>query len=79
MVIPHNGHFTCAFNNQIFKKITGVLTAKARKIPINKKNFILKSIIVLNKLSKSHVPIKEEIDNIANNKNSDPDNVYKNK
>jgi len=71
MVIPDNGDFTCAFNNQIFKKIIGVLTAKARKIPINKNFLKLKSIIVLNKLSKSHDPIKEDIDNIANNKNSE--------
>jgi outer membrane lipoprotein-sorting protein len=29
MILPANGDSTWAFNNQVFKKITGVLIAKA--------------------------------------------------
>jgi len=32
-ILPPKGDSTCAFNNQIFKKIVGVFTAKAIKIP----------------------------------------------
>jgi hypothetical protein len=35
--------------------------------------------LALNKASKSVVPIKEDIVNIANNKNREQNNVYKNK
>jgi len=63
----------------LFKKITGVLTAKARNIPINKYICILLVIFDLYKASKSVVPIKEYIVKIANNKNKEPNNVYKNK
>jgi hypothetical protein len=35
IILPPNGDSTCAFNNQLFKNITGVFTANAIKIPIN--------------------------------------------
>ena len=36
IILPPSGDSTWAFNNQVFKNIVGVLTAKAIKIPINK-------------------------------------------
>ena len=32
-ILPPNGDSTCAFNNQVFKNITGVFTANAINIP----------------------------------------------
>ena len=36
MILPDKGDSTWAFSSQLFKKITGVLTAKAKKIKQNK-------------------------------------------
>jgi len=32
-ILPPKGDSTCAFNNHVFKNITGVFTAKAINIP----------------------------------------------
>jgi hypothetical protein len=37
-ILPPKGDSTWAFKSQVFKKIVGVLTAKAINIPINKNN-----------------------------------------
>ena len=36
IILPLNGDSTWAFNNQLFKNITGVFTANDINIPINK-------------------------------------------
>jgi hypothetical protein len=38
IILPLNGDSTWAFNNQVFKNMIGVLTAKAIAIPKNKNN-----------------------------------------
>jgi len=35
-ILPPKGDSTCAFNNQLFKNMVGVFTAKAINIPQNK-------------------------------------------
>lgn len=79
IILPDKGDSTCALSNQVFKKIVGVLTAKAKNTPANKNIWVELDIFPFAKASKSVVPIKEDIANIANNKNRDPNNVYKNK
>jgi hypothetical protein len=41
IILPPKGDSTCAFNNQLFKKIVGVFTANAMNIPKNKNNCVL--------------------------------------
>jgi hypothetical protein len=36
IILPPKGDSTCAFNNQLFKKLVGVFTANAINIPENK-------------------------------------------
>jgi len=76
-ILPAKGDSTCAFNNQLFKKIVGVFTAKAINIPQNKKICVVYSKVHLNKTSKYVVPAIADIVNIDSNKNNDPNNVYK--
>ena len=40
ITLPPKGDSTCAFNNQLFKNITGVFTLKAIKVPIKKNNWV---------------------------------------
>lgn len=40
-ILPPKGDSTWAFNNQLFKKIVGVLTANAINIPQNKNTCVL--------------------------------------
>jgi len=72
MILPDKGDSTWAFSSQLFKKITGVLTAKAKKIKQNKIIWVEWLKLLLDKASKSVLPIKEDIVNIANNKNKEP-------
>ena len=79
IILPDKGDSTWAFNNQLFKKIVGVFTAKAINIPKNNQTWVLYSKFNLNKVSKSVLPIVDDVLNIDNNKNNEPHNVYKNK
>jgi hypothetical protein len=40
-ILPPKGDSTCAFNNQLFRKITGVFTANAINIPQNSINCVV--------------------------------------
>jgi hypothetical protein len=61
----------------LFKNIVGVFTAKAINIPINNIFCVLNSKFNLNKVSKSVLPIVEDVLKIDSNKNNDPHNLYK--
>ena len=60
-----------------YQKIVGVFTAKAINIPKNKNTWVLYSKLSLNNVSKSVLPIVDEVLKIDNNKNNDPHNVYR--
>ena len=79
IILPPKGDSTWAFKSQVFKKIVGVFTANAIKIPINKNIWVLNTKFVLYKASKSVVPIIDDIVNIDSNKNKEPNKVYKNR
>jgi len=63
----------------VFKNITGVLTANAIKIPINKNNCVVYKKLVLDIISISVQPVNDETVIIDNNINNEPKNVYKKK
>jgi hypothetical protein len=63
----------------VFKKITGVFTAKATNIPINKNTCVIYAKSFLYIMSISVQPVKDETVIIDNNMNNDPKNVYKKK
>jgi hypothetical protein len=52
IILPDKGDSTWAFNNQLFRYITGVFTAKAMKIPINKSICDIKIKFVFESMSK---------------------------
>jgi len=79
IILPPKGDSTWAFKSHVFKKIVGVLTAKAINIPQNKNNCVKKMKFPLNSVSKSLVLILDDILIMDNNKNKEPNNVYKNK
>jgi hypothetical protein len=63
----------------VFKKITGVLTANAIRIPINKNTCVIYTKFVLDIISISVQPVNDETVIIDNNINNEPKNVYKKK
>lgn len=75
ITLPPKGDSTCAFNNQLFKKIIGVFTQNAKKVPINIINCVKKLKFVLYKTLYPVVPTIPQINKIASNKNNDPANV----
>jgi hypothetical protein len=63
----------------MLRKIVGVFTAKAINTPINKNTCVIYFIFDFDKKSKSVLPKVDDITKIDNNKNNEPNKVYKNK